>query len=78
MTYMGRLNSNLGVILHYLLQLQRCVISKIIRRYFKLSFIMIDVGNLDTKLEGYLKLSLTTVKMCNLDEMLWSYFNYVS
>jgi hypothetical protein len=34
---------------------------------------MVDLSNLDIKLEGYLKLSFIIVKMGNLDAILWGY-----
>jgi hypothetical protein len=35
--------------------------------YIKLCFVITDVGNLDTKLEGYFKLSFITAMASNLD-----------
>jgi hypothetical protein len=35
---------------------------------------MVDVGNLDTKLESYFELFFIIVKMANLNAMLWGYF----
>jgi len=37
---------------------------------------MVDVGNLDTKLESYLKSSFTIAKMGHFDVMLWVTWNY--
>ena len=39
-----------------------------------LSFIIVDVGNLDSKLEDYFKLSFIVIKLGNLDAMLVGYF----
>jgi hypothetical protein len=39
---------------------------------------MIDVGNLETKLEGYFKLSFIIAMVSNLDAMRWVILNYVS
>ena len=47
------------------------------RGYFKLSFIIIDLGNLDAKSEGYFKFYFIMTKMGNLDAMLWGYLYYV-
>jgi len=54
------------------------IIYKLIRRYFKLSFIVGDVGNLDIKLEDYFKLSFIMTKMGNLDAMLEGFFYFFS
>jgi hypothetical protein len=37
--------------------------------YFKLFFMMTDVGNLNTKLQSYFKLSFITTNVGNLDTM---------
>jgi len=38
---------------------------------------MVDVGNLDTKLEDYFKLSFIVTKMVNLNAMLGVILDYV-
>jgi len=66
-TYMNMLNKNLEY--HFVLSfiIIKVVIYKFIRRYFKLSLIMVDVANLDTKLENYFKLSFIMTNLVNLD-----------
>lgn len=56
-----------GIILNYVSLWQKCVIQIYSSCYFELTFIMIDVGNLYSNLEGYFKLSCVMAEVGNLD-----------